>query len=71
MIGLIKAMRREGHGVGVVALQDLEIIRDWVFLVPRYKNDLGKHVSWYILVASSRKSALNPPSSENTFIKNK
>lgn len=63
-------MRREGHGVGVVALRDLEIIRDWV-LVPRYKNDLGKHVSWYILVASSRKSALNPLSAENTFIKNK
>lgn len=60
-------MRREGHGVGVVAL---EIIRDWV-LVPRYKNDFGKHVSWYILVASSRKSALNPLSAENTFIKNK
>lgn len=37
-------MRRKGHGVGVGALRGLRIIRDWV-LVPRYKNDLGKHVT--------------------------
>lgn len=54
MIGLIKVLRKAGHGVGVVALRGLKIIRDWVF-VPRYKNDLGKHVSLDILPVSSRK----------------
>ena len=38
-------LRRDGHGFALVALRGLKIIRGWAF-VPRYKNDLGKHVSF-------------------------
>lgn len=59
MVGLIKVLRKEGHGVGVVALRGLKIIGDCVF-IPRCKNVLSKHVSLDTLVASDRKFTLNP-----------